>query len=651
MTMESGGAKDDAMKTADATEHGTLTPLAELVSNEVGQTGEWNMRVFRSDIVEYQYAWKGKNVSARKLQLILLSTWPEQYCLAIAKQKQSNTKELDALKDKYCPNTTWKLSNVVLFTSEKSQYIHTSCRIAIDIRNTKIAPMLQSTSFPTMPAPATTIASVLQLRKQQRFDLMAIPSNILDKRHSGAGQIIADVRLIDDSKNPADNACKSAMPLTLFFKGETEFSEFQKHVGRLPLLFTCLNGFVDERGKVNIATVKNLTHWIPAKGNRATELCDAATQLCDAATEGFAMDVVSLPAWTPSEAVDYKNCPATLSAVSIVDTRNNSAGILGELETEHLYQLNHVYVPTSASNHSVLLDGRLFAVFDCWDYSKLVQFGFRSQAMLQLAGFEAGTALNDYQVALDAGEIRHPILASLRVRIKRNPHTQTETAAEATEPGEDASPKRAVRDFQALVVEAEPYTHNDSHGIPNDAIDGILGVLAAGAPLTSERLLAVALADLAPSPFYNMTVQGEPVEKAIVFLHFTQRSNGAATGQGFRVITDNVTDAVNTGNESKFRTIARCTVERSPDFIAAKKSFAIAIVSKVLAPSKEAHVADLYIETIETVDAKDAPNVGTMMEKLTKVGAVSLPAPSASKEEAWEQRKCRRLGRYPTMTA
>ena len=150
-------------------------------------------------------------------------------------------------------------------TSEKSQYIHTACRIAIDIRNTKITPLLQSTSLPTMPAPATTIASVLELRKQQRFYLMAITSNNLEKRHSGAGQVIADVRIIDDSKNPADNACKSAMPLTLFFKGEKEFSEFEKHVGRLPILFTCLNGFVDERGKVNIATVKNLTHWIPAK--------------------------------------------------------------------------------------------------------------------------------------------------------------------------------------------------------------------------------------------------------------------------------------------------------------------------------------------------------------------------------------------------
>ena len=107
----------------------------------------------------------------------------------------------------------------------------------------------------------------------------------------------------------------------------------------------------------------------------------------------------------------------------------------------------------------------------------------------------------------------------------------------------------------------------------------------------------------------------------------------------------------NSSNEGKFRTIARCTVERSVDFIESKKSFAIAIVSKVLAPSKEAHVADLYIETIETVNETSAPMVRTMMQKLTKVSAVSFPAATASQEAAWEQRKCRRLGRYPTMTA
>ena len=39
-----------------------------------------------------------------------------------------------------------------------------------------------------------------------------------------------------------------------------------------------------------------------------------------------------------------------------------------------------------------------------------------------------------------------------------------------------------------------------------------------------------------------MTVAGEPAEKAIVLLHFTQRSVGAQKSGGFRVVTDNVID-------------------------------------------------------------------------------------------------------------
>ena len=105
---------------------------------------------------------------------------------------------------------------------------------------------------------------------------------------------------------------------------------------------------------MNIATLKNLTHWIPGKGDKATELSNAAAELCDESVP--AVDVISLPNWTPNEAVDYKNCPATLSALSIVDTRNHTAGILDDMQPEHLYQLNHVYVPTPATNHSVILE-------------------------------------------------------------------------------------------------------------------------------------------------------------------------------------------------------------------------------------------------------------------------------------------------------
>ena len=51
--------------------------------------------------------------------------------------------------------------------------------------------------FPEAPEPTTTIADVLQLKQIQRFDLMAIPTEIIDERTSGTGMRIADVRLVD----------------------------------------------------------------------------------------------------------------------------------------------------------------------------------------------------------------------------------------------------------------------------------------------------------------------------------------------------------------------------------------------------------------------------------------------------------------------
>ena len=46
-----------------------------------------------------------------------------------------------------------------------------------------------------------------------------------------------------------------------------------------------------------------------------------------------------------------------------------------------------------------------------------------------------------------------------------------------------------------------------------------------------------------------MTMAGEPAEKALVLLHFTQRSIGAQQSGGFRLVTDNVVD----GNDLTLR--------------------------------------------------------------------------------------------------
>ena len=107
--------------------------------------------------------------------------------------------ELKKIQDRWQTGTTWKFKAIKLL-NEKSPFIHTTCRVTIDLRNSQVQALLQSTGFPEAPVPTITIADVLQLRQMQRFDLMAIPAGIIAERGSKTGMRIADVRLVDGSK-------------------------------------------------------------------------------------------------------------------------------------------------------------------------------------------------------------------------------------------------------------------------------------------------------------------------------------------------------------------------------------------------------------------------------------------------------------------
>ena len=239
----------------------------------------------------------------------------------------------------------------------------------------------------------------------------------------------------------------------------------------------------------------------------------------------------------------------------------------------------------------------------------------------------------------------------LHLQIKPNKH---ESEGNATEPSQSQESSQTQQDnlLSAVVVEAAPCTFID---IPNDSVQAIHGLLA-GSTQTSERLAAVPLDKLRPSPFYNMLADGEPVEKALTLLHFTQRSNGKNIAHGFRVMAERVQDptadaATDLFNENCYGTVALCTVEKVADFSAAKDATFIAVISKVVAPSKpQQHTADVYIEAMEPVPKQDIPSSVEMWRQLQRVSSTPFGDPATSSEVAWQQRKCRRLLRYPTVT-
>ncbi len=74
---------------------------------------------------------------------------------------------------------------------------------------------------------------------------------------------------------------------------------------------------------------------------------------------------------------------------------------------------------------------------------------------------------DSYTTALGTGELRLPLLSSLRVRVRKS---------------------TGDRDLTALVVEAESL-NLEAHNIPNDSVDALHGLLAASGPTRiSSRL-------------------------------------------------------------------------------------------------------------------------------------------------------------------
>ena len=101
--------------------------------------------------------------------------------------------------------------------------------------------------------------------------------------------------------------------------------------------------------------------------------------------------------------------------------------------------------------------------------------------MLQLASLQDGQD-KEYENLLATDELRHPLLASLRLQIQSKPQKHE---PEASAP--ELSQTQSDNVLSAIVVEAEPCTLTD---IPKDAVEAIHGLLA-GSSQKSELLAVV----------------------------------------------------------------------------------------------------------------------------------------------------------------
>lgn len=68
-----------------APERTDRAPLAELLNQEAGQAGEYELKVMHAEVYDYGYTYGGNEIKTQKLQVEFQSPIPEQYCLGIAK--------------------------------------------------------------------------------------------------------------------------------------------------------------------------------------------------------------------------------------------------------------------------------------------------------------------------------------------------------------------------------------------------------------------------------------------------------------------------------------------------------------------------------------------------------------------------------------
>ncbi len=64
---------DASIVSTDATGHSDETPLCELLNQESGQTGAYELKAIRIEIVDYSYPWQQQQVATQKLQVLFQS--------------------------------------------------------------------------------------------------------------------------------------------------------------------------------------------------------------------------------------------------------------------------------------------------------------------------------------------------------------------------------------------------------------------------------------------------------------------------------------------------------------------------------------------------------------------------------------------------
>ena len=502
--------------------------LLELTSKTCG-VGVWILRVVQPRIVEYTYTWQSQQRQGKKAEYILLSEDSNVYCMGVVKCSGSNdaaNQKFLAQVAKFKNGTMWSRSRIN-FTSDKPEYIGSPVKHVIDLTKTKLSPVLDTPCFPRTPTPPESLAAIVQLLRSQTVDFLAL-MNTGEKQRQVTTRIgernIIDVTFLDGSK--LANEKMATITTSMFFPtdrgAQALLQQLRGNDDKPFAVFGAMCSRVD--GKVNVSLGQD-AYWLSCDSG------DKAARLIELGQESRSKDDVEeiSAQWTPQEARNFKEEPATLTTCALLST----ILIQSDSTEEMLFQVNHVRIMEPGCGESIKTnDGaRLFIPVRIIDFSGVVSLRMRQQAALEVSGTDS---VEDFATACSEACLRFPLLSSIRVFVRPKPQGAAEHLALSQSDSNDVS---------AIVVEA---TTQLCHAIcaPSNAMLEMYSMLSK-VVMPSSRMVAARIRDITVAPHAGMSVKiGDTVpivaEYVLVLIAATERSSGQSFSNGYRVVTKKI---------------------------------------------------------------------------------------------------------------
>ena len=626
-------------------------PLLELTAKTCG-VGVWILRVVQPRVVEYTYTWQSQQRQGKKAEYILLSEDSNVYCMGVVKcigSSDTADKNFQAQVNKFKNGTMWSMSRITL-SPDKPEYIGSPVKLVIDLTKTKLSPVLETAGFPRTPTPPESLATIVQLSRPQKIDFLAL-INIGEKHRSVVTRIgernIIDVTFLDGSK--LANEKMVTITTSMFFPstkaGEALLQQLRGRDNKPVAVFGAMCSRVD--GKVNVSLGQD-AYWLSCDSGPKADRLTALGQ-----ESRSKQDVEEISAqWTPQEARNFKEEPATQTTCALLNTILNHSDSTEEM----LFQVNHVRImePGCGENVKTNDGARLFVPVRLMDFTGVVQLRMRQQAALELSGMDS---VEEFGKSCSEACLRFPLLSSVRVYVRPKP----QGAAEHLAPSQSES-----SEVSAMVVEASMQLC-DATCAPNNALLELYSMLSKLA-MPSSRMIAARVRDITVAPHAGMSVKIDDTvsivaEYVLVLIAATEISRGQSFSNGYRVVTKKVVDIDFWESGADISDAAECVSICTTDNLMyykmaparpGSRQYALALVSGFRAAT-ESSPCILMIDYVDSFDTSIIDDYKKMLRKLATLAKGATFATNPPKRPLWSPtrtphsaKKTKKLSYHPT---